>query len=272
MLVIGHDQRRRRSRDRGLLIIVAAALVGVASGSCGDRRPPIGHEAVARERTDTPTLTSPAGPQCAVVGRARCEFDRRAASERPRGTSVNARRAVGSVGRLVGRQATVDDRPCDGPAGATLRRDADRRRAAAQHPSRSASAGRLRACCYGGHRADHLTGADPARPRAGVTAKSSADTRSCSSAWPRQVGQRLHALGHQLLVLGDELAAELGLTAIQLAHVGARVRRLQPGHAVRAAQLDHAPRRTPWPRSAAAGGSSTRSAGTWSSRPRWRTY
>ena len=37
----------------------------------------------------------------------------------------------------------------------------------------------------------------------------------------------------------DELAAELGLTAVQLAHVRARVRRLQPGHAVRAAQLDH---------------------------------
>ena len=42
----------------------------------------------------------------------------------------------------------------------------------------------------------------------------------------------------ELLVLGDDLAAELGLTAIQLAHVGARVRRLQPRHAVRAAQLD----------------------------------
>ena len=67
-------------------------------------------------------------------------------------------------------------------------------------------------------------------------------------------------------------AAELRLPAVQLAHVGARVRRLQPGHAVRAAQLDDHDVGALGLAAQAAAGSSTRSAGTWSSRPRRRTY
>ena len=176
----------------GLLMLVAGAL-GVVVGIAGavNARASIEDDAVASAPLGQPTsFEAPGGERYTVyviAGRApirssvasSCETGGGARFSGSRqGTSVTLGNAS-SVGRFDAPAGTVDIF-CGGPTTDQLRGDARRH----GHPAQHLLDHRRRVRRARRHRADHL---GPGRPsRTGVIAKSSASTRSSSSARPQQ--------------------------------------------------------------------------------------